>query len=610
MEELEKIREMLKYEIIKRYNTFNASRMLYDHNDPDRFPQQVFFDFSTDPRATPIDKKFLQSLKNIAYKPESVLKVVKLPSIASEQMNYINFFDYLRNAGVKKIFHLIVDDTNQRHTDTQIKSCLKGFEIERLNWRRPNFPVSNHLGGVQRLSLYWNGLDTVLQGWSSKRGLTALKDLRELKITISSNHPQELEAEGTFSSNWKEFVHHLHKQKGKPTQNENVRVSPSIESRDPQCPQRYELCWTERFDTKDSEEKRLQIQYMVENEIGTPRQFPNQASTEKDSGKPTVPHEWYNHMVHYVEAFSVLLDEQEETLAEGKKWPLVKVAIVDDGILLPRNDLGYNICGESFNEVFEALPDDSEGFACDTREEYQDDECGTHFYMADGNHGNSMATLVSRMCPRVHFHICRVKVVAGKYEGTQSFTVDSVRMAIEWATRHEVDIISMSLSIESERMDDARMKLNKAIQEASNKGIVIFCSCGDGRPRNSTSLEADDNTITIGAANSAGNPPDYVGRRPKIFLLPGVDIGAQGVVGSGSSISTALAAGLAGLILHLNQVSFQMDHVELRKKVKTIFERMRQSEDNPFLEVWRYFKEGEKIDKHSVTATIKRMLDI
>jgi hypothetical protein len=152
--------------------------------------------------------------------------------------------------------------------------------------------------------------------------------------------------------------------------------------------------------------------------------------------------------------------------------------------------------------------------------------------------------------------------------------------AIKWAVSEEVDIISMSWAIEplKDNNDARATALRDALMLAAGKNILLFCANPDQAPEydiNSTypkALVADRTLFCIGAARDDGK------RWGKIaliddscdFFLPGVDLGIQvesmnrkGVGNpprewrkhSGSSLSCALAAGLAAMVLHCALVS-------------------------------------------------------
>lgn len=149
--------------------------------------------------------------------------------------------------------------------------------------------------------------------------------------------------------------------------------------------------------------------------------------------------------------------------------------------------------------------------------------------------------------------------------------------AISWAVAKEVDIISMSWAIEPGSNALSQNPLRDAITDATKNNILMFCANpdkGEGYNENNTYPYQIDShgIICTGAATHDGKAWEKIGSRDGScrFLLPGVQLGIPvedspfGVSGrkrqekppnewqqcSGSSLSCALAAGLAGMILH------------------------------------------------------------
>jgi hypothetical protein len=126
-----------------------------------------------------------------------------------------------------------------------------------------------------------------------------------------------------------------------------------------------------------------------------------------------------------------------------------------------------------------------------------------------------------------------------------------------------VDIISMSWTInEGVENERAIKELDDALEKAANKGIIMFCATRDlghdatkddkvyPRASNSKGIKS------VGAALPSGDRWEYV-KEQVDYLFPGVDIfpstsssgEEQKKNENGSSLATALAAGLAALIL-------------------------------------------------------------
>jgi hypothetical protein len=165
----------------------------------------------------------------------------------------------------------------------------------------------------------------------------------------------------------------------------------------------------------------------------------------------------------------------------------------------------------------------------------------------------------------------------------------------------------MSWSIE-EGPDTA--PLNNALYKAHSAGILMFCSCID------RGASAGDDTfpgkstycIKIGASAASGEKLPWVSGEQSEFLLPGENVQpAEADAWShfqsgpfGSSIATALAAGLAGVLLYCDRLigcqtktptptgDSQVEYLRDKNNMKTVFKSM-VSRDN-FVEVRNSFE--------------------
>lgn len=143
--------------------------------------------------------------------------------------------------------------------------------------------------------------------------------------------------------------------------------------------------------------------------------------------------------------------------------------------------------------------------------------------------------------------------------------------AIETAISKGVNIISMSwtVSAESSRDSPEKKQIAAAVNRAYQEGICMFCTSNDGGhfvKDTYPAFENRDHVLRIGAANADGTPFSWAGSVEELdYILPGVDVvkrkpgycGGQLLkenihameTNTGSSVATALAAGLAAMIL-------------------------------------------------------------
>ncbi|OJJ38935.1 hypothetical protein ASPWEDRAFT_36634 [Aspergillus wentii DTO 134E9] len=186
-------------------------------------------------------------------------------------------------------------------------------------------------------------------------------------------------------------------------------------------------------------------------------------------------------------------------------------------------------------------------------------------------HGTDMAKHIARLCPWVKIFVCRLDMLGGGNSGKMNFTAKSAADAVEYVARQGYDIISLSWTIvkevskkENSNVHDLN-RLTTALNDAAGRNTLIFCSAPDvGETDEQDKWYPFDcssvlNMFRIGAAHKDGTKQGMAGNRVD-FILPGVDVflkeshrsmpGADDRPRTGSSIATALAAGLAALMIH------------------------------------------------------------
>ncbi|PTB38219.1 hypothetical protein M441DRAFT_71677 [Trichoderma asperellum CBS 433.97] len=165
---------------------------------------------------------------------------------------------------------------------------------------------------------------------------------------------------------------------------------------------------------------------------------------------------------------------------------------------------------------------------------------------ASDPHGTQMANLCA-MDPFCELYVARVA------EGKYGITPDRAARAIEWALEKEVDIISMSIALLNRGKDD----LEHWVSKAKEKGVIIVCSTQDEGTRLPTSYPAYWKPgLVISACDEYGRLLRDIDEQQYDYRIQGQNV-AAGVIPfvessdslTGSSVSTALAAGLSSLIL-------------------------------------------------------------
>lgn len=138
-----------------------------------------------------------------------------------------------------------------------------------------------------------------------------------------------------------------------------------------------------------------------------------------------------------------------------------------------------------------------------------------------------------------------------------------VGKAIAWARRKKVDVISMSFIIR----EDVNEALRDQISEASKEGIVMTCSAHDEGLRTGKVYPASyhgegTSLFCLAASDEYGKPLRQLEDMGYDYMIRGKDVAAGAIPFlksedsiTGSSVSTAIAAGLSSLILTCDRLS-------------------------------------------------------
>ncbi|KAI8281063.1 hypothetical protein K4K60_004436 [Colletotrichum sp. SAR11_57] len=156
--------------------------------------------------------------------------------------------------------------------------------------------------------------------------------------------------------------------------------------------------------------------------------------------------------------------------------------------------------------------------------------------------------------------------------------------AIRWATDCDVDIISMSWTIETPVPGNAEMKsLEDAVKAAESKNIVMLCSTSDQGSLTKDYCYPGDfgGCIKIGSATNTGDAMAWVNVEKVDFLTPGSNVPFSNNEGkivwheSGSSVATAAASGLAGLLMFSSWLLNKADnHLNNSNNMKVAFKNL------------------------------------
>ncbi|KAK3947892.1 hypothetical protein QBC32DRAFT_328222 [Pseudoneurospora amorphoporcata] len=477
----------------------------------------------------------------------------KLTQRTKDLQHMCAIFEWLKRLQVKSVLKVtVMDDAELSHSDEVIETCMKDLDVRIWNWRRVDLcidVISTSAPNVTDVTLYSSGNNAVLVGWSSKGGLPKLKELKKVRIYVSEVCVPVLLLQASTVKKDSSNIEQPSNQKLK-KHKPNVKVS-----------------WGIDIPTQD-----LPL-------------FAH-SSSEKASREP----KWMKTM----KQFATFLRSIKPEISIAP----IKIAIIDDGIDSTLDVFSHRIqTGESF---YKAGSGRWQGA----------------YYVPTGYHGTLMAQLICDICPVARLYIAQLEPVP-RNDGRREFTQQSAIEAINWAVNRGVDIISMSWSIHSG--GSTIKELESALKKAIDKKIVMFCSSIDEGPM------VDDNTypgrtghcIKIRASTGDGARLSWVSANNSDFLLPGDEsvhvkrqngqsgtgsrrgYGSEVPAGGSSMVSTALASGLAGVLLYCDrltrssmapsELALGLNDLQSLAAMRRAFKTMAaKSEDHKFLRVWKF----------------------
>ncbi|KAK0623855.1 peptidase S8/S53 domain-containing protein [Immersiella caudata] len=402
----------------------------------------------------------------------------------------VEVFKWLRKHNVEQIVKvMVIDDGEPSHSDAAIEEALKDFKVEVWDWKKLDLcsdVIAESSNCVKEVSLYSSGSKSVLMGWASEEGLRNKTKFPELE-QVNLFIREGLED----AERLKRYIHEF---SARLTLDTQIRVRPTMDDR--------LVSYASEFQSSET-------------------------SSQSE-----------NAWIECVSNFSRFLRRAPN--AKEKDMP-IKIAVIDDGVdgsLLSLDD--KIVTGKSFCPYANST------------------DLMSPYYVSSGNHGTCMATLICKLCPEVSLYVARLDERQGAGSSQRQITTKSAAEAIQWATDCDVDIISMSWTIEAAvQGNDEMLALKTAVDAARAKNILMFCSTSDqGSSTKDDCYPGDfDGCIKIGGATTTGEPLAWVNTEKVQFLLPGNNVPFSNNEGkvvsyeSGSSVATAAASGLAGLLL-------------------------------------------------------------
>ncbi|OPB46193.1 hypothetical protein A0O28_0063140 [Trichoderma guizhouense] len=487
----------------------------------------------------------------------------------------VHFFNWLYEKGVRHIIRVTVNDSGDPgekiHTDQSIQQCLERFVVESLDWQKTDLdpetilrvsarslekaaPTSEDPKNVEllpdrqlrELRLRWSGNNAVLRAWSEPEGLPMLPRLERVHL-LTPPASKMFDDPQWIKQKVEEFRLRL---------NKNFRKA---RDNDP------ELGQEDVFQATNEIEVSLEAIDMDGGSKLTARGVSN--FTTSTSVKGLNSHRWLNSTSRFageMRSFWNNTLEQWNNIPNKLLRPEddfesdVVVALIDDGVDRLDNTLSGQILeGKSFD--------------------YHDGQVRPPFSSARG-HGTVMASMILRVCPMAKIYPIRLKtydVNGGKSQIDRKYAAK----AIEAALAKNATIISMSWTLpKSSAENETKDELHEILEVAVKRKVIMFCSSPDAGKFTELDYPSGpwrSRFFRIGAARADGTVFEWTTEDGISFVLPGVDVVKEqagrtssetqsfGVTSrvadfkyeTGSSVATALAAGLAAMIIYCVKAS-------------------------------------------------------
>lgn len=475
-------------------------------------------------------ERFVKNFKprSQCFEFSDMLSYVRLPDMSigdpeKTSKAIIELFDNLSQLfKVSKIVKLEAKD-NPSHPmdDVEIARIVDRFSIEELDWAKYNLDLdaltpktAEDTSSIRKLKLYSTGHWGVLYHWLSEEGIFSFDGLREVSLVVVN--PYELD----------DF----------PLQDSAVKLADKVRGR------------MKKLKTYQTRAGQLSIE-VEPGRVHKPR--------TRETYMPESVSDQFFKAFEKAQDFSLAYPERLEIWDDAKLGPLrTKVAIIDNGVDIGQKKIASNIRkGRSFVSLH-----------------------GSGWYLpwftSVHVHGTQMASLVVRVDPSCDLFVYRINSLpSGSIDARHAvevspcfsyrFTRQQTRrltpfpQAIEAAIEDQVDVINLSWSFNKNHE-----ALKGAIDKAADRQhrALVFCAKSD-------ELYADDvfpadylSTISVAAATSRGRIGTEGSKAPDLLIL-GENMPAYGpdYLGtkdkeakiSGSSVATALASGMASLMLML-----------------------------------------------------------
>jgi len=210
-------------------------------------------------------------------------------------------------------------------------------------------------------------------------------------------------------------------------------------------------------------------------------------------------------------------------------------------------------------------------------------------------HGTAMLSIVHRIAPFADVCVARI---AGKDEDLKRYpkrTSGNLAKAILWAVKEQdADIVSLSLGWEQEQRLDNNRVISNAISDAlshRNQNLLIFAAASNlGGSKHELFPAKHQTVFSIRGTNTKGKHEEFNPCLPEleegeVFGTLGVEVPAsnrgklapQYINRSGTSVATAVAAGIAAIVvgyINIHDAKESWDNIRMFKGFQNLLYKL------------------------------------
>ncbi|KAM5519720.1 intracellular serine protease [Fusarium oxysporum f. sp. phaseoli] len=442
------------------------------------------------------------------------------------------FLDWLYKKGVRHIIKLSVEDSGDSgqkvHSDEVIQSALEKFVIEHLDWQKTDLDPETilHISKRQlrKLTLIWSRSNAVLRAWSEQDALPLLPHLQEVEIIPPAPH-MTYDSPHWINQRIMEFERRLNKNRESPHEAQ-LRISDSLSfSGNKSGHIRVKL-----VDPATGSTLGVASNIVSPTTISTPDQ-----GVDEDRWLRSIENFASAMAPYWEDTVTNFLETRQNSGTTERVESDVVMALIDDGV--DKFEIGRP------DQVLEGKSFD-----------FHDERVNPPYLSAQG-HGTTMASMILRVCPMAKVYPIRLKT----YNSADGKSTIDPRYAAR--------------AIQAAGKDHMKEELHAVLKRAVENKVLMFCSAPDKGKFTELDYPSGpwpNSFFRIGAAYSNGTVFQWTPEVGITYILPGVDVVQDQIKGgssksgegsksgknlTGSSVATALGAGLAAMIIYCVKAS-------------------------------------------------------